>query len=65
MPRDLFAERHGFARPKPIMYREDLPQPLVAAALRILFDYMNAQYLRETTQKLFDPTGPAEDSTVS
>ncbi len=55
MADELFAGRHGFTRPKPITYHEELPTPLVAAAVRILCEHMRAEYLRETCEKFFDP----------
>jgi hypothetical protein len=55
MSDELFAERHGFLRSKPITYRDELPESLVNALLAVLYHYTSESSLKQISRGLFDP----------
>ena len=52
---ERFAERHGFLQPNTIIYRADLPEPIVRAIVQILFARTSERFVRDACVSLFDP----------
>lgn len=52
-----FSQRHGYARPKDVLYRDDLPARLRLPIVDILARYAGPRLLWERIEKVFDPYG--------
>jgi hypothetical protein len=52
-----FSQRQGYAHPKDIEFREDLPEHLRIPLYRMLIEVLNGSFLLERAKKLLNPYG--------
>jgi hypothetical protein len=64
-----FSQRQGYARPKEIQFKEDLPEHLRIPIYDILRHYLPPKFLLERAEKIFNPYGlgelPAHDGVMA